>query len=144
MILISHRGNLNGPNKDFENSPEYIYNALSKGFNVEVDVNVYKNKIFLGHDEPQYKINSTFLLNKKIWCHAKDILALERLKKIKAIYYWHQNDEYTITSNGYFWTYPGRKLVKNSICVMPEVANYKNIYCAGICSDFITKYKKND
>jgi hypothetical protein len=90
MILISHRGNLNGPNKDFENRPEYINYALSKGFNVEVDVKIYKNKIFLGHDKPQYKINSTFLLNKKIWCHAKDILALEMLKKIKAIYYWHQ------------------------------------------------------
>ena len=64
------------------------------------------------------------------------------LKKIKAIYYWHQKDEYTITSNGFFWTYPGIKLVKNSICVMPEVANYKSIQCAGICSDFITKYKK--
>lgn len=144
MILISHRGNLNGSNKDFENRPEYINNALSKGFNVEVDVNIYKSKIFLGHDEPQYKINYNFLLNKKIWCHAKDILALERLKKIKATYYWHQKDEYTITSNGYFWTYPGAKLVKNSICVMPENANYKNILCAGICSDFIIKYKKKN
>jgi hypothetical protein len=70
MILISHRGNLNGPNKNFENRPEYINYALSKGFNVEVDVKIYKNKIFLGHNKPQYKINSTFLLNKKIWCPA--------------------------------------------------------------------------
>ena len=140
MILISHRGNLNGPNKELENNPHYIKEALSKGFDVEIDVYAHKNKLYLGHDEPQYKIEESFLLNKKIWCHAKNIESLVLLKKIQAIYYWHQEDDYTITSNGYFWTYPGKKLVKNSICVLPERFDYKKINCAGICSDFIGRY----
>lgn len=141
MYLISHRGNINGPNQKEENNPEYILEALSQSFDVEIDVRVYKNKFFLGHDEPLYEVNEAFLLNKKLWCHAKDAYALEKLKQIGSIYFWHQNDEYTITSNGYFWTYPGIKLLKNSICVMPEITKYKKIKCKGICSDFIINYK---
>ena len=38
MILISHRGNIDGPNPKLENSPEYIQLAMEKGFDVEVDV----------------------------------------------------------------------------------------------------------
>ena len=49
----------------------------------------------------------------------------------------------TLTSNGYFWTFPGKKLLKNSICVLPEKTDYKEINCAGICSDFIEKYKND-
>ena len=38
MILISHRGNLEGKNPEKENSPIYVLQALSKGFDVEVDI----------------------------------------------------------------------------------------------------------
>lgn len=38
MILISHRGNIDGPNVKMENDPRYIENTLGKGYNVEVDV----------------------------------------------------------------------------------------------------------
>ena len=37
MFLISHRGNLNGPNIKDENNPDYIMEALSKDFDVEID-----------------------------------------------------------------------------------------------------------
>lgn len=141
MFLISHRGNLNGPNIKDENNPDYIMEALSKDFDVEIDVRNYKNKLYLGHDEPMYEVNESFLINKKLWCHAKDVYALEKLRQIDSIYFWHQNDDYTITSNGYFWTYPGITLVENSICVMPEISEYININCKGICSDFINNYK---
>tara|TARA_B100000989_G_scaffold298905_1_gene290909 strand:- start:6970 stop:7395 length:426 start_codon:yes stop_codon:yes gene_type:complete len=141
MYLISHRGNLDGPNFKDENKPEYILEALSKGYNVEIDVRIYKDKFYLGHDEPQYKIEKNFLNNNKLWCHAKDILALEKLKKLNAICFWHENDDYTLTSNGFIWAYPGKKLIKNSICVLPERGYYKKFNCAGICSDFIQKYK---
>jgi len=71
MILISHRGNLNGINSDKENSPSYLLSALNKGFNVEVDVRFEKNKFYLGHDFSQFEINKDFLQNKSVWCHAK-------------------------------------------------------------------------
>ena len=41
MYLISHRGNLEGPKAEYENSISYIENAISKGFEVEVDVWFY-------------------------------------------------------------------------------------------------------
>ena len=141
MYLISHRGNLNGIQKDKENEPEYIINAIDKGFDVEVDVRFEDNKFFLGHDYNQFEINKEFLLNKKIWCHAKTKEALSALDEIKAHFFWHQEDDYTITSKGYIWTYPGKKLLSKSICVLPEKTNYKEINCLGICSDFIERYK---
>ena len=38
MKLISHRGNLEGRKPELENNPEYIDEALSKGYDVEIDV----------------------------------------------------------------------------------------------------------
>ena len=140
MILISHRGNLNGKNPSKENSIEYITNALHLGFDVEVDVWSINNKLFLGHDEPQYETNIDFLNNTKLWCHAKNLEALEKLLSEKIHCFWHQNDDYTLTSRNIIWAYPGKILNKNSICVMPESAgikDIKNLDCLGICSDFI-------
>ena len=61
MIFIAHRGNLNGPNKEMENKPEYILKALNKDFYVEIDVWYINNSFFLGHDNPDYKIDIEFL-----------------------------------------------------------------------------------
>ena len=114
MIFISHRGNINGINKKLENSPKDINNAINKGYDVEVDV-WYTDNFYLGHDKPEYKISKSFLENKNLWCHAKNLKALEKLQKLKTKYFWHQEDDYTLTSNGYIWTYPGKNLSKKSI-----------------------------
>ena len=143
MYLISHRGNIDGIIKDDENRPEYIDKALKNGFEVEVDVRFSSNKFYLGHDFDQYEINKEFLMNKKIWCHAKTREALMALQEINAHYFWHQEDDYTITSKGFIWTYPGKKLLPQSICVLPENASYEKIDCLGICSDFIQRYKND-
>jgi hypothetical protein len=144
MFFISHRGNISGPNKKDENKFEYIKNALNLGFDVEIDIWYYKNNFYLGHDEPIFKVNKFFLLNKKLWCHAKNLEALLNLKKIKANYFWHQKDDYVLTSSGYLWTYPGKKLSKASIYVLPEnLKKFDNsLIYKGICSDYIAKYKK--
>jgi hypothetical protein len=142
MKFISHRGNLNGPIEEYENHPEYIHEALKKGFDVEIDVRVKNDILYLGHDFAKYKINEKFLINNKLWCHAKDLETINKLGKIKCHFFWHQKDDVTITSLGYFWTYPGKKLFKKSICVLPEKASYKKFECYGICSDYILKYKK--
>ena len=142
MFLISHRGNTNGINKDEENQIDYIKSAINKGFDVEIDVRTYKNKLYLGHDTPEVLIDDEFLKNNKLWCHAKDLNALNKLNKIKSHFFWHQEDDVTITNKGFFWTYPGKQLFKKSICVLPEKASYKKFKCFGICSDYIVKYKK--
>ena len=143
MIFISHRGNISGIRSNDENNPNYINVALKLGYEVEVDVRFENGKFFLGHDLSQYHVDIQFLLNSKIWCHAKTKEALEALEKIKAHYFWHQEDDYTITSKGYIWTYPGKKLFHKSICVLPEKHDYENFNCLGICSDFIEKYKND-
>ena len=142
MYLISHRGNLSGIEKNNENNPDYINQAISRGYDVEVDVRYESSQFFLGHDFNQFKVNEEFLLNNKLWCHAKTNEALIALDRIKAHYFWHQEDDYTITSKGFFWTYPGKKLLQKSICVLPEKSNYDKIDCLGICSDFIERYNK--
>ena len=52
MLLISHRGNISGIDKQSENKPDYILNALNIGYDVEIDIWHYKNELYLGHDEP--------------------------------------------------------------------------------------------
>ena len=60
MILISHRGNILGRKKQLENNPNYIDNTLKLGYDVEVDVWSIDKQFYLGHDEPQYKIEKVF------------------------------------------------------------------------------------
>tara|TARA_X000000950_G_C13921450_1_gene663737 strand:- start:21474 stop:21908 length:435 start_codon:yes stop_codon:yes gene_type:complete len=142
MILISHRGNISGKNLKLENNPDYIMEAKKKGFDVEVDVWFKNDKFYLGHDYPKFEIKKKFLKQKKIWCHAKNFQAIPALNKIGAHYFWHQKDDYTITSKGIIWVYPGKKLVKNSICVLPKNKRKLPINCLGICSDYIEKFRK--
>lgn len=142
MILISHRGNVNGKQPDRENNPQYILEAISKGFDVEIDVWFIEGRFLLGHDEPIYEIETSFLVNEKLWCHAKNLDALHEMLKHDNIHcFWHEEDYLTLTSKKYMWTYPGNELRDNSICVMPEIAKYNEIKCAGICSDYIENYR---
>ena len=147
MILISHRGNIDGTDPDLENSPDYIRRALDLGFDVEVDVWMDSEKLFLGHDGPEHQIPVNFLKNNKLWCHAKNLEALEfMLAEPEIRCFWHQEDDVTLTSDNYIWTYPGIELRKKSICVMPEKHDVKlsdiPSRCSGICSDFIINFKK--
>lgn len=142
VIKISHRGNTSGPNKERENSPSYISEALQK-YDVEIDVWFIDGEFFLGHDKPTYPIHISFLRNPKLWCHAKNLQALTRMLKNSSIHcFWHQSDDLALTSQNYLWTYPGKELAKtNAIAVLPEIAKGWDIDRAvGICSDFIERY----
>ena len=140
MILIAHRGNTFG-NSDRENHPDYVQATLNQGYHVEVDVWYAFGKFSLGHDEPQYVINKDFLKNPHVWCHAKTITTLQKLLDLEVTCFFHDSDAVTLTSNSYIWTYPGKTLTKKSICVLPE-KDYLPEKCAGICSDYISMYKK--
>ena len=142
MILISHRGNISGRLEDYENKPEYIEDTLRLGYDVEIDVWFIDGKFFLGHDEPQFKTDYKFLMNEKLWCHAKNLDALIEMKKYVIHYFWHETDTVTLTSKNYIWAYPGNQPIKNSIAVLPEWKNDDVSNCRGICSDYIENYKK--
>ena len=72
MILISHRGNTSGSNSELENKPEYIMNTLQKGYDVEVDIWSVDKQFYLGHDEPQYKIERVFTKQTFMVLHKKN------------------------------------------------------------------------
>ena len=103
MILISHRGNINGK-KEGENEPRYVFDAMDAGYNVEVDIWYVDNKLYLGHDKPQYHIQAPFIGDSRIWCHAKNLEAIVEMKKFDAWYlknihyFWHRKDDVTLTS----------------------------------------------
>lgn len=146
MKLIAHRGNINGVNKIKENLPEYILEAINLNYDCEIDIRLIDNVLYLGHDTPSYKIDINFLLNNsmKLWIHCKNYEALGYLIQYKELnIFWHQTDEYTITSKGYIWCYPEQTPPKKSISIilMPELNNFNslkdNMECYGICSDYI-------
>jgi hypothetical protein len=145
MKLISHRGNINGIIESLENTPSYIDFAISKGYDVEIDI-WYKNRIlYLGHDNPEYNIDLKWLKNRitKLWVHCKNKEAINFFYKNKYEfnYFWHETDTITLTSQNYIWAYPGKQPIKNSIAVTPEINNDILSECIGICSDFIDNYK---
>jgi len=146
VILISHRGNISGPDQERENHPDHLLSAIKMGFAVETDVWFIDDKFYLGHNDPKHEVGSQFLKDNNFWCHAKNINALYEMLKFKEIHcFWHQNDDVALTSNGYIWTYPGKELTSHSIVVMPEKYlekwwRYKFAENAGICSDFIEGY----
>ena len=142
MILISHRGNINGRNPNLENGQRYCQAAIDAGYNVEIDVHFYDGILWTGHDRPQYRVDDDFLLQEEVWCHAKDIMALRRLLELETHCFFHQNDPVTLTSKGYMWTYPTQPLTEKSICVKPEVQLIALKHSAGVCSDHIQKYEE--
>ena len=149
MYFISHRGNLNGINPQFENNPNYIMIALDNGFDVEIDVWFYNTHFYLGHDNPRYLVDADFLKTNsdKLWCHAKHAPSLRELLRIGNLHIFsHDKDPVVLTSKGVAWAYPGQQIDDVTICVMPE--RVQGIYsidelkkCKGICSDFIQKYR---
>ena len=142
MRLISHRGNINGKQPIIENMPSYVDTALKLGYDVEVDVWYESDIFYLGHDFAQYEIKEEYLNNKRLWCHAKNSAALYFMRKANIHCFWHEGDDYTLTSQGYTWTYPKKELHENSICVLPELG-YNGVLekCFGICSDYVEDYK---
>jgi hypothetical protein len=143
VILISHRGNLHGKASK-ENNPKRLKEILNQVYNIEVDVWLVKDRLFLGHDKPEYEVNLKFLQNEKFWCHAKNLAALEFMLLNNIHCFWHQEDDYTITSKGYIWTYPGKPVCKKSIIVcktLEDTMRYCKMDIAGVCSDYVEKLK---
>lgn len=150
MKLIAHRGNIDGPNSLKENHPDYIDEAIVKGYDVEIDIrySVFDDSFYLGHDESQYIITLYWLAQRmnNLWIHCKNIDTLYYFSSKTGgyNYFWHQEDDFTLTSKGYIWTYPGKSYTPNSIVVMPEWKDLdwdqlKVMGCYGICSDYVSK-----
>ena len=145
MILISHRGNINGKQIKKENTVNYIEQAIALGYDVEIDVWFEDGKFFLGHDAPEEQIEKCWFYNKPLWCHCKNYSALKELVELGVHCFFHDKDDYTLTSEGFIWAYPGKIGGEKTIAVMPD-DNFDISSFEGVCSDNIEKYrnKKND
>ena len=146
MKIISHRGIVE--NSEFsENSPEAIDFAIKQGFEVEIDIRLIGEDFFLGHDTPDYKVEFRWLRDRltRIWIHCKNFEALAFFNAIgyEFNYFWHQEDDYTITSDNTIWTYPKKKVYENSIIVDLNLLDGIEKYTRfkGICTDVPLKLK---
>ena len=148
MLLISHRGNLQGPDKDIENNPRHIESIINS-YDVEIDLRVENNSLFLGHDYPQYEISEEWILkhSDSLWIHCKDVKSLTFCSRYDQLnYFWHENDDYTMTSFRYIWAYPGKEVADNmTILVLPETKwsydEILQIMPRGVCSDYVKMYR---
>jgi hypothetical protein len=143
MILISHRGNIDGKKPHLENQPHYIDEAIDLGYDVEIDLWFIDGRVYLGHDEPQYEVDDSWLGERtdKLWVHCKNVESLNWIRSTILHYFWHEEDTLTLTSENYMWVYPGKQPIIGSVAVMPERGNDDVSKCIGICSDVIKKYK---
>ena len=143
MILISHRGNIDGKKPHLENHPDYINEAIDLGYDVEIDLWFIDGRVYLGHDEPQYEVDDSWLGERtdKLWVHCKNVESLNWIRSTILHYFWHEEDTLTLTSENYMWVYPGKQPIIGSVAVMPERGNDDVSKCIGICSDVIKKYK---
>jgi len=143
MILIAHRGNVNGKNPERENTIEYIEEAIKKGYHCEIDICKFDGeKFYLGHDIPGEAVSVQWLGSKPVWCHAKSFNALEALTTLGIHCFYHQNDDYVMTNQGWIWAYPGQPGGRYTIAVHPEKLHPGDIKkFAGVCSDYVEKFR---
>lgn len=151
-MIISHRGNLNGTDEWLENQPTYIKCAIGKGFFVEVDLWRKNDKLYLGHDKPQYLIEYEFLTQycHTLWVHCKNIQAFEWLHTNKTTlqFFWHDKDAVTFTNKGCPWAFKD-KPVQGGIVVCSgrlNIAEIDSLFLTfkilGICTDYPSYHKE--
>lgn len=146
MKFIAHRAYTNGKDADLENSPSAIQTLLNNNIDVEIDVWYVSGEYFLGHNEPEHLVEKSFLLQDGLWCHAKNTDALVEMLDSNIHCFWHQSDDFTITSKGYIWAFPGKETTgKNTVMLFPE-RNPDIDYTKYdfVCTDYLEKYFKGE
>ncbi len=108
MRIISHRANLNGPSENY--SEFKILRALRMGFDIEIDVRSESNKLWVGHDRPEFLLSKGITSNEmisRVWYHAKDLAAVELLPE-NALVFAHADDDFTIVAGDkkIIWLHP--------------------------------------
>jgi hypothetical protein len=142
LILISHRGNLDGSDPAHENTPDYLHVALHAGYAVCCHVILYHGAFFLPTAAGHYKLPYAMLSNPKVWFLADDAVTLSALCDVNA-HAVPLNSQVALTSVHYLWCAPGESLPPRSIAVFPErgpAGWLESGDPAGLCSDEISRY----
>jgi hypothetical protein len=144
MKIISHRGNIRGPQPDRENKPSYIDAAIGCNFDVEIDLRFDGTKLWLGHDKKEVEVNEKWLLSRKnyLWIHCKDMESVTILKKIDKnfTYFCHHSDPYTLISNGKIWVHKISKNLTDDMVIplmsQQDLEQNFNQNVFAVCTDF--------
>lgn len=151
MRFISHRGNLDGACKDLENLPSQIDKAISRGFDVEIDLWLHNNSLYLGHDRPEHKTSDQFLIDRSssLWVHAKSVNTVSFLLQSELNWFWHESDKFALTSRGIPWSFPE---VFFESCVVNQPADsskfwterlHEKINFYAVCHDDIERVRRD-
>jgi hypothetical protein len=144
MKIISHRGNIKGPNPEDENKQWYIDAAIEMGYDVEVDVWYVDDEFYLGHDGPEYQIDLSWLVQRSdvLWIHCKNLDAAHALIMFDAGLrcFCSISDPFCFITEGYLWLNDVDVEPTNN-CVVPllnidDLKSYKFMGKPwGICTD---------
>jgi len=140
MKIISHRGNIHGPDPHIENKPYHINSLFNRGIDVEIDLWYIDGSLYLGHDEPLTLVDSDWLVKnkEKLWVHLKNLNAINAPVVNHLNYFWHENDKFTLTSKGIPWCFPNIFLEKGVTVTLTKEKITKNIF--GLCTDYVEDY----
>ena len=148
MKLISHRGNINGSQPNKENSPDYIDEAIESGYNVEIDMWLQNDNLFLGHDAPEWQIDPQFLKSNyaQLWIHCKNDAAFFYLRRFEILnIFYHAKEDFATTSKNIIMVSPYTTTnYRRGILMMPELSQYtvdEILQFDGIISDNIKYYE---
>ena len=150
MRLISHRGNLSGPNPENENTLLHIQRAIDRGYDVEIDVRLLDGQLYLGHDSPDYPVELSWLLERKdhLWIHAKNFKAMDFLLPHDFRVFYHSVEKHVVIGNTKTaWSCDLMEATEKSVVPMiglDDVEKYKGLAAGfyGVCSDYIGEFNE--
>lgn len=144
MIIISHRGNLEGPNPLVENKPSQIDLAIKNNLVVEVDLRIIENNFWLGHDTPDYLVSKNWIMDRKdnLVIHSKNIDTCNFLAQSnnQLNWFYHTDEDVVLTSLGWLWCYPGIYLSNGISVTLGKTLNF-DCKVKGICTDYPLHFK---
>ena len=139
---IAHRGLIDGPNHQAENSMTTITEWCRQGRASEIDIWWHDEAFWIGHDEPRERVSPEFLRSEFLWIHAKNPKGFYQLQKLSNEKGWglrifyHTDEDYVLTTNGDTIIYPGLPDMEGWTYMMPEMSNMIPTVAGKICSDY--------
>jgi hypothetical protein len=140
MLLLSNRGNLNGPS-DYANQPVYLQKAIDQGFLIKTDLWVFPKLFATGTDSPLYPISGDLLKNALV--EARNLNALEFLLKSGLHGFYRGNSDIVFSSKGHLISFG--PWMQQAIIMNPEDHTFELLLkSAGVCTDFAANFTGNE
>jgi len=160
MKIISHRGNIRGPEPERENEPSYIDEAIALGFDVEIDIRYIGplpgslpevgGAFYLGHNTPDYLVDVKWLRTRKdtLWIHCKNLDAAYELMRadLELRCFCSISDPFCFITQDFLWLNDLEVEPKDN-CIVPllstdDLKGYRFMGKPwGVCTDYPMEIK---